>query len=72
MLHETILDQSRPLPANIAAVWPVSPTMAPLPVTEMSERSIANRSNSVDFPDFTRGEWRNRPPLGIIDPGTMG
>lgn len=40
-------------------------------VTEMSERSIANRSASVDFPDFTRGAWRNRPPLGIIDPGTM-
>lgn len=37
MLHETILDQNRPMPANIAAVWPVSPTMAPLPVTEISE-----------------------------------
>ncbi len=32
----------------------------------LSERSIANRSAPQDFPDFTRGAWRNRPPLGII------
>jgi hypothetical protein len=33
----------------------------------LSERSIAERSRSVDFPDFTRGAWRSRPPLGIVD-----
>jgi predicted dehydrogenase len=36
-------------------------------VVELSERSIARRSRSVDFPDFTRGAWREREPLGIID-----
>ena len=35
-------------------------------VTELSERSIANRSRTMDFPDFTRGKWRGRPPLGIV------
>ncbi|CAN5867368.1 Gfo/Idh/MocA family oxidoreductase [soil metagenome] len=35
-------------------------------ISELSERSIARRSASVDFPDFTRGAWRSRPPLGII------
>jgi len=35
-------------------------------VTELSERSIANRSRSMDFPDFTRGKWKTWPPLGII------
>jgi predicted dehydrogenase len=35
-------------------------------VIELSERSIANRSKSVDFPDFTRGKWRSRPPFGIV------
>jgi hypothetical protein len=35
-------------------------------VTELSERSIANRSQSMDFPDFTRGRWRSREPLGIV------
>jgi predicted dehydrogenase len=36
-------------------------------VIMLSERSIAERSRSLDFPDFTRGAWRTRPPLGIID-----
>lgn len=36
-------------------------------VIMVSERSIAERSRSVDFPDFTRGAWRSRPPLGIVD-----
>ena len=35
-------------------------------VTELSERSIANRSRSMDFPDFTRNKWRSREPLGIV------
>jgi len=36
-------------------------------VIMMSERSIAERSRSLDFPDFTRGAWRARPRLGIVD-----
>ncbi|MBN1482581.1 gfo/Idh/MocA family oxidoreductase [candidate division KSB1 bacterium] len=35
-------------------------------VTELSEISVANRSKTVDFPDFTRGAWKTREPLGII------
>ncbi len=35
-------------------------------VSELSERSIAERSRPVDFPDFTRGAWRSRPPLGVV------
>jgi len=36
-------------------------------VSELSERSIAQRSKTMDFlPDFTRGEWINRPPVGIV------
>ena len=35
-------------------------------VTELSEQSIANRSRTVDFPDFTRGAWMRRKPLGIV------
>jgi predicted dehydrogenase len=35
-------------------------------VTELSERSIANNSRIQDFPDFTRGRWRSRPPIGIV------
>jgi predicted dehydrogenase len=36
-------------------------------VIMLSEQSIAERSRSLDFPDFTRGAWRSRPPLGIVD-----
>jgi hypothetical protein len=35
-------------------------------VTELSERSIAGRGKPMDFPDFTRGKWRSRQPLGIV------
>jgi hypothetical protein len=36
-------------------------------VIELSERSIARRSRPMDFPDFTRGAWQGRAPLGIIE-----
>ena len=35
-------------------------------VSELSERSVADKSRPMDFPDFTRGAWKTRPPLGII------
>ncbi|MFW5951979.1 MAG: Gfo/Idh/MocA family protein, partial [Gemmatimonadota bacterium] len=34
-------------------------------ISELSEVSIAER-RVVDIPDFTRGAWRDRPPLGIV------
>jgi predicted dehydrogenase len=36
-------------------------------IVMLSERSIAARSRAQDFPDFTRGAWTTRAPLGIID-----
>ena len=35
-------------------------------VTALSEKSIAGKSIPVDFPDFTRGKWKERPPIEII------
>ena len=32
-------------------------------VGPLSEMSVANRGRSMDFPDFTRGEWKTRAPL---------
>jgi hypothetical protein len=32
---------------------------------ELTERSVRNRSLPVDFPDFTRGRWKNRLPIPI-------
>ena len=35
-------------------------------ISALSEQSIARGSQTVDFPDFTRGRWQDRPPLGIV------
>ncbi|MCP4375354.1 MAG: Gfo/Idh/MocA family oxidoreductase [bacterium] len=32
----------------------------------LSEWSVANRSNSIDVPDFTRSKWKTNKPLGIV------
>jgi hypothetical protein len=40
-----------------AALWSA---IAPL-----SEQSVANRSSSVDVPDFTRGAWQTNTPVDI-------
>ncbi|MFW6371993.1 MAG: acetylgalactosaminidase, partial [Bacteroidota bacterium] len=40
-----------------AALWSV---IAPL-----SEWSVANRSNSIDVPDFTNGAWKTNNPVDI-------
>jgi len=36
-------------------------------IVELSERSVLSKSRPVDFPDFTRGGWKTRKPLGIIE-----
>jgi hypothetical protein len=35
-------------------------------VTDLSEISVAQGSRPVEFPDFTRGRWPERHPLGIV------
>ena len=35
-------------------------------VSELSERSVAQGSAPQEFPDFTRGQWKTTPPLGIV------
>jgi len=42
-----------------AATWSV--------ISPLSEKSVANKSAAVDFPDFTRGKWMTNPPVGIED-----
>jgi hypothetical protein len=36
-------------------------------VVPLSCESVANKSNSVEVPDFTRGAWQNNHPLEIVD-----
>jgi predicted dehydrogenase len=35
-------------------------------ISALSGRSIAGGNQPVEFPDFTRGQWKERPPLGIV------
>ncbi len=42
-----------------AAAWSV--------ISELSEISVAGKSKTVDFPDFTRGGWKNNKPIFITD-----
>jgi hypothetical protein len=35
-------------------------------VVDLRVRSVKRRSAVVDVPDFTRGRWRSRQPLGIV------
>ena len=41
-----------------AATWSV--------VSALSEKSVADRSRPMDFPDFTKGKWRTNPPVKIM------
>jgi predicted dehydrogenase len=54
------LQQGLPLDQNVyeGALWSA--------VTELSERSVAQDGMPQDFPDFTRGDWKQTAPLGII------
>ncbi len=55
------LRKGLPLDQNVydAATWSA--------VSELSEISVANQSKSVEYPDFTRGEWEKTEPLGIVE-----
>ncbi|MFB3825117.1 MAG: Gfo/Idh/MocA family protein [Bryobacteraceae bacterium] len=35
-------------------------------VSPLTERSVAAKSRPVDFPDFTRGKWKNSPVLRLV------
>ncbi len=47
------LDKEIPMPLDVydAACW--------MAITALSEQSISNGSQPVDFPDFTSGKWKN-------------
>lgn len=48
-----------PMDAYDAAAWSA--------ITPLSEKSIADGSNSVDFPDFTRGQWMVNKPIFALN-----
>jgi hypothetical protein len=55
------------LRAGLPTDWDVYDAAAWSAVSELSERSVARGSRPMDIPDFTRGRWRTRPALGIVE-----
>ncbi len=53
------------LRTGTATDWDVYDAVAWSAVSALSEQSIAKGSVPMEFPDFTRGRWKDRPPLGI-------
>ena len=35
-------------------------------IAVLSEKSAADRSRPVDFPDFTKGKWKASPPIQLM------
>ena len=63
VLHAFIeaLKANAPMPIDIydAVTWSA--------ITPLSEQSIAEGNKTLDFPDFTRGQWRERSPIFALD-----
>ncbi|MBQ5962755.1 Gfo/Idh/MocA family protein [Massilia sp. ZL223] len=55
------LKENAPMPIDIydAITWSA--------ITPLSEQSIALGFQTLDFPDFTGGQWRNRKPIFAFD-----
>jgi predicted dehydrogenase len=63
MLYRLIKNLKEGNPPDIdvydAADWTV--------IYELSKRSVAKKSRPIDFPDFTKGKWKKRAPIGIVE-----
>lgn len=46
--------------------WDVYDSVTSAAISPLTEASVANKSRPVDFPDFTRGKWKNRKPLNFV------
>lgn len=41
--------------------WDVYDSVTSSAISPLTEQSVANGSQPVKFPDFTRGKWKERP-----------
>ena len=57
----TCLKEGRPMPIDVydAVSW--------MSITALSEQSIANGSTPVECPDFTRGKYKTRKTVDVLD-----
>ncbi len=43
--------------------WDVYDSVTSSAISPITEMSVANSSKPIDFPDFTKGKWEDRPPI---------
>jgi predicted dehydrogenase len=46
--------------------WDVYDSVTSAAISPTSCESVANKSKAVDFPDFTRGKWKNSPRIPVV------
>ncbi len=46
--------------------WDVYDSLTSSVISPISEASVSQGSKPVEFPDFTKGEWKTRPPLNLV------
>jgi hypothetical protein len=55
----------RALRENRLPDWDVYDSMTSSAISPVTEASVADRGKPIDFPDFTRGKWKTRPPITL-------
>jgi predicted dehydrogenase len=45
--------------------WDVYDSVTSGAIVPLTEASVANKSRAVDFPDFTKGKWKNSPRITL-------
>ena len=55
------------LQRNAMPDWDVIDSVTSSAISPLSEMSVADRSKPVDFPDFSRGTWKTRSPITMLD-----
>ena len=56
----------RALRENKLPDWDVYDSVTSSAISPVTEASVANRGKAIDFPDFTRGNWKTRPPITLV------
>lgn len=55
----------RALRENRLHDWDVYDSLTSSAISPVTEASVAERGKPIDFPDFTRGKWKTRPPITL-------
>jgi Glycosyl hydrolase 109, C-terminal domain/Oxidoreductase family, NAD-binding Rossmann fold len=56
----------RALRENKLPDWDVYDSVTSSAIAPVTEASVAAKGRAVDFPDFTKGKWKTRPPITLV------